>query len=64
MFCRSFSKPCNESAVSVTLKMYGEFCGTLQGNAGNSSKGFDKRRAILGRSFHIDLILRHFLVLC
>lgn len=42
--------------------MHGEFCGTVQGNAGNSSKGPNKRRSILGRSFHIDLIPRHFLV--
>jgi hypothetical protein len=44
--------------------MYGKFCSTLQGNAGNSSKGLNKCRSILGRSFHIDLIPRHFLDLC
>jgi hypothetical protein len=64
MFCGSFSKPCNKGAVSGTIKKYGKFCSTLQGNACNRSQGLNKRRPILGRSFDIDLIPRHFLVLC
>jgi hypothetical protein len=60
VFCSGFSKTCNKSAVSETIKMHGEFRRALQGNAGNRSKGPNKRRSILGRSFHIDLIPRHF----
>jgi hypothetical protein len=60
MFRSSFSKTCHESAISEAGKMQGEFCSTLQGNAGNCPKGPDKRCSILGGSFHIDLILRHF----
>jgi hypothetical protein len=60
MVCGGFSQTCNKGAVSGPIKMHGKFCGTFQGDAGNGSKGPDKRRSILGRSFHIDLISGHF----